>query len=225
MKRELSKETILKNEWINHFGLTAISTWKYYKIVGCFLVGFEQIRTRGELQPHFMIYPLWGNDIKDCLQGYCLYHCIEDTKGFGYQISASKMLAQKDEVFLNAERYMGFDLTKDIRKLQMLDIFNRYSKEHDSNPSYQVSIIALKIYMATYLNDIELFEETLSSSSMKTMKEYARKNPQRFEEIYGKFDSWKENCISVFSNRQAIMDIINANIASGKIKQRLNLLP
>ncbi len=135
------------------------------------------------------------------------------------------MLAQKDEVFLNAERYMGFDLTKDIRKIQMLDIFNRYSKEHDSNPSYQDSIIALKIYMATYLNDIELFEETLSSSSMKTMQEYASTKPQWFEEIYGKFDSWKENCISVFSNRQAIMDIINANIASGKIKQRLNLLP
>ena len=220
----MKEETILKNEWINHFGLTAISTWKYYKIVGCFLIGFEQIRTRGELQPHFMIYPLWGNDIKECLQGYCLYHCIEDSKGFPYQISVSKMLAHKDEVFLNAEKYMGFDLTNEIHKNQILDIFNRYSKEWDSNPVRQKAIIVLKIHMATYLNDKKLFDDTMSSSSMETMEKYARTKPQWFEEMFGKYDSWKENLISVFSNRQAIMDKINANITSGKIKQRLNLL-
>lgn len=224
MKRELSKETILKNEWINHFGLTAISTYKYYKIAGCFLVGFEQIRTRGELQPHFMIYPLWGNDIKDCLQGYCLYHCIEDTKGFGYQISASKMLARKDEVFLNAERYMGFDLTKDIRKNQMLDIFKKYSEEYDTNPVQQNTIFVLKTYMATYLNDKSLFDEIVTS--MKKMEDYARQDPQRFEKLFNKrYEFWKENLISIFSNRQAIIDKINANIASGKIKQRISLLP
>ena len=220
----MKEETILKNEWINHFGLTAISTWKYYKIVGCFLIGFEQIRTRGELQPHFMIYPLWGNDIKDCLQGYCLYHCIEDSKGFGYQISASKMLAQKDEVFLNAERYMGFDLTKDIRKNQMLDIFKKYSEEYDTNPVRQNTIFVLKTYMATYLNDKPLFDEIVTS--MKKMEDYARQDPQRFEKLFGqRYEFWKENLISVFSNRQAIIDKINANIASGKIKQRISLLP
>ncbi len=220
----MKDETILKNEWINHFGLTAISTWKYYKIVGCFLIGFEQIRTRGELQPHFMIYPLWGNDIKDCLQGYCLYHCIEDTKGFGYQISASKMLAQKDEVFLNAERYMGFDLTKDIRKNQMLDIFKKYSEEYDTNPVRQNTIFVLKTYMATYLNDKPLFDEIVTS--MKKMEDYARQDPQWFEKVFNKrYEFWKEDLISIFSNRQVILDKINANIASGKIKQRISLLP
>ena len=116
-----------------------------------------------------MIYPLWGNDIKDCLQGYCLYHCIEDTKGFGYQISASKMLAQKDEVFLNAERYMGFDLTKDNRKNQMLDIFKKYSEEHDTNPIQQNTIFVLKTCMATYLDDKSLFDEIVTS--MKKMED------------------------------------------------------
>ena len=220
----MKEETILKNEWINHFGLTAVSTYKYYKIVGCFLIGFEQIRTRGELQPHFMIYPLWGNDIKDCLQGYCLYHCIEDSKGFGYQISASKMLAQKDEVFLNAERFMGFDLTKDIRKNQILDIFKKYSEEYDTNPVRQNTIFVLKTYMATYLNDKPLFDEIVVS--MKKMEDYARQDSQRFEKLFHKrYEFWKEDLISIFSNRQIILDKINANTASGKIKQRISLLP
>lgn len=96
--------------------------------------------------------------------------------------------------------------------------------EWSSNPVYQNSIIVLKIHMAAYLNDKKLFDDTMSSSSMETMEEYARTKPQWFEEMFGKYDSWKENLISVFSNRQTIIDKINANIASGKIKQRLNLL-
>ena len=134
------------------------------------------------------------------------------------------MLAQKDEVFLNAERYMGFDLTKDICKNQILDIFKKYSEEYDTNPVQQNTIFVLKTYMATYLNDKPLFDEIVVS--MKKMEDYARQDSQRFEKLFHKrYEFWKEDLISIFSNRQIILDKINANIASGKIKQRISLLP
>ena len=62
----MKEETILKNEWIKHYNLTAVSTYKYYKIVGCIAIGFEQVRTQGEIQPHIVVYPLWKATIKDC---------------------------------------------------------------------------------------------------------------------------------------------------------------
>lgn len=220
----MKEETILKNEWTKRYNLTAVSQSKYYKIVGCFAIGFELMKIYGEIKPYFVIYPLWREDVKMCFCVSYLYHCIEDSKGLNYSLPISKMLEKKEEVFLNAEKYMGFDLTKDIHKNQILDIFNRYSKEWDSNPVRQEAIIVLKIHMAAYLNDKKLFDDTMSSSSMETMEKYARTKPQWFEEMFGKYDSWKENLIYVFSNRQAIMDKINANITSGKIKQRLNLL-
>ena len=58
------------------------------------------------------------------------------------------------------------------------------------------------------------------------MEDYARKNPQRFEQLFGKrYDFWKEDLVSVFSNRQIIIEKINANIANGKIKEKIELLP
>lgn len=78
--------------------------------------------------------------------------------------------------------------------------------------------------MATYLNDKTLFDEIVTS--MKKMEDYARQDPQRFEKLFNKrYEFWKENLISIFSNRQIILDKINANTASGKIKQKISLLP
>ncbi|MBE6326738.1 MAG: hypothetical protein E7077_06690 [Bacteroidales bacterium] len=139
------------------------------------------------------------------------------------------MLEKKEEIFLNAEKYMGFDLTKDIHKNQILDIFdkylyNKYLNEYSTNPVEQDSIFILKTFMATYLNDQSLFDDILAS--MKSMEDYARKNPQSFEQLFGKrYDFWKEDLVSVFSNRQIIIEKINANIANGKIKEKIELLP
>ena len=225
----MKEETILKNEWTKRYNLTAVSQSKYYKIVGCFAIGFELMKIYGEIKPYFVIYPLWREDVKMCFCVSYLYHCIEDSKGLDYSLPISKMLEKKEEIFLNAEKYMGFDLTKDIHKNQILDIFdkylyNKYLNEYSTNPVEQDSIFILKTFMATYLNDQSLFDDILAS--MKSMEDYARKNPQRFEQLFGKrYDFWKEDLVSVFSNRQIIIEKINANIANGKIKEKIELLP
>jgi Skp family chaperone for outer membrane proteins len=53
---------------------------------------------------------------------------------------------------------------------------------------------------------------------------YAKYN-SIFEEYLGKLDDWKNNLTSVFSNRQAMLDKIEENIANGKIKAQVELLP
>ena len=75
--------------------------------------------------------------------------------------------------------------------------------------------------MATYLNDKELLnKEVILMDEM-----YNRITHDVFESIYGDYDKWKENLISVFSNRQAVLDKIEENIANSKIKERVELLP
>ena len=63
----MKDETIIKNEWIKHFKLTALSNSKFYKIVGCFMIGFElfKIPHRGLIQPYFVLYHLWRENIKN----------------------------------------------------------------------------------------------------------------------------------------------------------------
>lgn len=216
----MKEETILKNEWINRYDLTAVTQSKYYKIVGCFAIGFELMKIRGEIQPHFVIYPLWLDNVKRCFWGPFLYHCIEDTKGLNYSLPISKMLEKQDEIFLNAEIYLNLDLKKNIHKDSLLKVIDTYSKERYYVPSDQSAIIEMKVYMATFLNDESLFEQAITD-----MGEAYSNFKSIFEEYYGKLDDCKNKLKSVFFNRQAMLDKIEENIANGKIKARVELLP
>ena len=216
----MKEETILKNEWINRYGLTAVTQSKYYKIVGCFAIGFELMKIRGKIQPYFVIYPLWLEDVKECFGFSFLYHCIEDTKGLNYSLSISKMLEKKEEIFQNAEIYLNLDLKKNIHKDSLLKVINTYSKERYSVLPDQSSIIKMKAHMATFLNDESLFEHAIVDMEIA----YAKYN-SFFEKYFGTLDDWKTSLISVFSNRQAVLDKIEENIANGKIKAQVELLP
>ena len=216
----MKEETILKNEWINRYDLTAVTQSKYYKIVGCFAIGFELMKIRGKIQPYFVIYPLWEENVKKCLDFPSLYHCIEDSKGLNYSLLISKMLEKKEEIFQNAEIYLNLDLKKNIHKDSLLKVIDTYSKKRYYVPSDQSAIIEMKVYMATFLNDESLFEQAITD-----MEEAYANFKSIFEEYYGKLDDCKNNLISVFSNRQAMLDKIEENIANGKIKAQVELLP
>lgn len=216
----MKEETILKNEWINRYGLTAVTQSKYYKIVGCFAIGFNLWKIRGEIQPHFVIYPLWEENVKECFGFSFLYHCIEDTKGLNYSLSISQMLEKKEEIFQNAELYLNLDLKKNIHKDSLLKVIDTYSKNRCYVSSAQSAIIEMKVYMATFLNDESLFEQAITD-----MEEAYANFKSIFEEYYGKLDDCKNKLISVFSNRQAVLEKIEENIANGKIKAQVELLP
>ena len=216
----MKEETILKNEWINRYDLTAVTQSKYYKIVGCFAIGFELMKIHGKIKPYFVIYPLWLEDVKECFGFSFLYHCIEDTKGLNYSLSISKMLEKKEEIFQNAEIYLNLDLKKNIHKDSLLKVIDTYSKKRYYVPSDQSSIIEMKVYMATFLNDESLFKQTITD-----MGETYANFKSIFEKYFGTLDDWKKNLTSVFSNRQAMLDKIEENIANGKIKAQVELLP
>jgi hypothetical protein len=78
----------------------------------------------------------------------------------------------------------------------------------------------MKAHMATFLNDESLFEQAIVDMEMA----YAKYN-SIFAKYLGKLDDWKNNLTSVFSNRQAMLDKIEENIANGKIKAQVELLP
>lgn len=216
----MKEETILKNEWVKRYDLTAVTQSKYYKIVGCFAIGFERRKIRGDIHPYFVIYPLWEEDVKKCFWGPFLYHHIKDSKGLPYYLSISQMLEKKEEIFLNAENYINFDLRKNIHKDTLLKVINAYSNERYSVPSAQYATIEMKAHMATFLNDESLFEQAIVDMEIA----YAKYN-SIFEKYLGKLDDWKNNLTSVFSNRQAMLDKIEENIANGKIKAQVELLP
>ena len=110
-------------------------------------------------------------------------------------------------------------MKKNIHKNDLLRFLDLYLERYDI-PNVQRIVIEMKTRMATFLNDESLFEQTIVDMEIA----YAKYN-SIFEKYLGKLDDWKNNLTSVFSNRQAMLDKIEENIANGKIKARVELLP
>ena len=129
------------------------------------------------------------------------------------------MLEKKEEIFQNAEIYLNFDMKKNIHKNDLLRFLDLYLERYDI-PFDQTIVIEMKTRMATFLNDESLFEQTVAN--MESI--YADKRIF-MEEYFAKSDDWKNFLVSIFSNRQAMLDKIEENIANGKIKAQVELLP
>ena len=158
-------------------------------------------------------------NLKECFSWpYLLLH-IKDSKGFDYKITLSDILENISEIITNTEKYLGVSLLDDIHSE---DIIKLSLETWNKNNSYdRIAIVYIKSYMSTYLNDIVMFNQTISSLDNL----YAQMNSDWFKRNIGEYDKWKENLVSVFSNRQAVLDKIEENIANSKIKERVELLP
>lgn len=218
----MKEETQLKNEWIKRYGLTAISTTKFYKIAGCFIIGFELIKTQGEIQPHFVVYPLWKDNVKECFSYPYILHCIEDSKGFNYQLPVSRILEDINTIFQNIDNYLGCDLRNHIHKDEILKIVDSYTSIARYIPHVQICMIELKVFLAIYFDDNLLFE--YAKSQMDEI--YAIVGQDSFEFCADcKYEEWKSSLISVFSDRQNFLKKINENRIACKIKEEIDLLP
>src|SRR5919109_893840 len=90
-KKAIKKK--VASDWQTAFPqLAAFAQDKFYKIIGPLVVGIELIniqRIEG-YRPHFMIYPLWGNnrghDLKACLDAPAVYSAIRNRKGLQLDI-------------------------------------------------------------------------------------------------------------------------------------------
>lgn len=85
----------------------------------------------------------------------------------------------------------------------------------DINESYVV--------LSTYLNDQELFDKAIRSLDESYI--YIRSHLALLERYYEKYEAWKTNFLSQFSDRDAILVKIESNISMSKIKSRSALLP
>ena len=110
-------------------------------------------------------------------------------------------------------------MKKNIHKNDLLRFLDLYLERYDI-PYDQRIVIEMKTRMATFLNDESLFEQTVAN--MESI--YADKRIF-MEKHFAKSDDWKNFLVSIFSNRQAMLDKIEENIANGKIKAQVELLP
>lgn len=222
-KVQMKVSTILKNEWSNYYMLTPITQSRFYKIAGCFALGFELIKIPGHgvIRPYFAIYPLWEDNSKECFKSPCKWYGLLDKRRLQVQLPIEKMLEERQYVFSLFDDYIGFDITKDISSHDMLSLINKEDIYGYNNPWRLMSVSESIIYQSIYLGDKNMFDSGIENLN----KTFVQIRPyiELVESRYGKLDKLKDFFKYQFDTRDLFLQKVTENAINSKVKMSVRL--
>ncbi|TAE39871.1 MAG: hypothetical protein EAY79_05175 [Runella slithyformis] len=218
INKEIKQE--ITKEWLSSIPqLSAFAQNKFYRIVGCCIIGVELIKLphSGEYRPHFVMYPLWEIDLKKCLDTPSIYFTIKNNKGLQLDIPYLNHNIYFSEAIKCLKNQTSILLNNNITLKSLFDLvdnrFNSFLVK--SNSAQQAKLFELKFYIALYIGSQSQMQLVLSQIQQAS-KNW---NMQMFEIWYGKFDLWLQRLNDKIGNREEFLDQIEANKQDKKIAQ------
>lgn len=215
INRELKKR--IAEDWLSAFPqLRAYTSNKLYKVVGCCIIGIELIKLpySEEYRPHFVIYKLWGEDLKRCLMGPMLMVELLNKKELQFNIPYMRhnlLFNDAVECFKKqiAISMCGNVTIKTFTKLVDFYLCNDYLVK--INPVRQALLFRLKIYTSLYVGDNtdKILEQIVSFSK--------KWNMAFFESQLGNFDLWFKALEDEVSHKDVFFNHIKENKLNTKI--------
>jgi hypothetical protein len=190
----------IAQEWIREFpSLNMLSTARLLKVTGCFIQGIELTSLPHgaiKFRPHFVIYPLWKNSAKECLQEPSIVHEFKNAKGLQYNIP----YIENHPLLENAITAAKIEL-KALIENTSIESFFRFADARlndvlvAASPVMQAKIFELIIFSAMSIQDDELLVQQISRAKAASHS-WA---PHLFDWKFGSTNKWIEeieNCIS-----------------------------
>jgi hypothetical protein len=215
--KELKKK--IMEEWLNEFPqFSAFSQNKLYKIVSCCVIGIELIKLphSEEYRPYFVIYPLWKNDIKSCLDVPVLMKEFYNKKGLQFNIPYSRHNVYFMDV-VSRIKEQHYSLIEENGTLESLfefvsscfgDILVR------SNSAQQAKLFELEFHAALYVGNQTQIQNVLS----QIKKESKNWNMQMFEFWNGKYELWFQSLQEKFNDQTVFFKQVENNKQDRKMK-------
>jgi hypothetical protein len=212
---------IITEEWIKAFpDLSSYTQNKLYKIVGPCVLGLELINLpRSEdYRPHFVIYSLWKNSVKSCLEYPVLMQEFFNSKKLQIDLPYKDINCKYKEaqgIVLNS---LNISLTDNITLEKLYTLIDDVSQNDITckfNSGKVASLFELKFYSALYTANQSQIQSVLNQIQ-NASKNW---NMQMFEVWYGKFDLWIQGLQEKASNREDFIMQIEANKQDKKISQ------
>jgi hypothetical protein len=213
------KEKITE-QWLNAFPqLSVFGQNKFYKIVGCCVIGIELIKLprSEEYRPHFVIYPLWKNEIKKCLEAPILMKQIYNKKGLQFNIAYDKHTVFFDEAVECLKKQIPISLNGNVVLKSLFEFIGGLFNDIliKSNSAQQAKLFELEFYTALYTGSQTQIQNVLN----QIQKESKGWNMKMFEIWFGKFDLWFNELKEKGNNRDLFLKQIETNKADDKIQQ------
>ncbi|MDR7210608.1 hypothetical protein [Flavobacterium piscis] len=144
-------------DWLNSFQeLTMYSQNKFYKIVGCLVLGIELIKLprTDEYRPHFTLYPLWEKNVKECLNIPIVLEEFYNSKKNQFSIPYEKHIQYFEEVSQIIEKQFPFILKDNIQTDVITSMIDNYSQKKRfsiaPNSYFQANFLEAKLKIALY---------------------------------------------------------------------------
>ncbi len=110
--------------------LTTFTPTKFYKIVGPVIVGLELIRLpfAEEYRPYFIMYPLWREDAKACLEYPIVLQEFKNRKGLQFAIPYSRHDFYFAEMQERIKKQRPILFTENVSSKNLLLLMDEYLK-------------------------------------------------------------------------------------------------
>lgn len=212
---------IIKEVWLKEFpALSAYAQNKLYKIIGSFVCGIELINLpRSEnYRPHFVIYPLYKENIKSCLDYPSLMFEFYNSKklqlNLSYNDVGDKLKEALNIVSNNLQISLKGNVTLDSF-YNLIDNVQKNDATYNSHSGKSASLLELKFYTALYVGSQSQIQNVLNQIEQSS-KSW---NMNMFETWYVKFDLWFKGLQENVSNRDEFLKQIESNKQDKKIKK------
>ncbi|GMQ30637.1 hypothetical protein [Algoriphagus confluentis] len=216
--KEIKKR--VTEEWLSSVPqLSAFAQNKLYRVVGCSIIGVELVKLPKveDYRPHFVLYPLWKGDLKNCLDSPTILLEISNKKGLQFSIPYLKHSAYFNEALECLKKQVSILYNENVPLKSLFDLVD--SRFNDilvkSNSAQQAKLFELKFYSALYVGSQSQVQNVLNQIEQSS-KSW---NMNMFEMWYGKFDVWLQGLREKVSNREDFLKQIEANKQDKKISQ------
>jgi hypothetical protein len=162
------------DDWQNAFPqLSLYARDKLYKIAGPIIIGLELIKLprTPEYRPHFVVYPIWKQDVSTSLDFPIILKEYFDKKGFQYDIPYEKHDAFFNDVLesIDKQTLLLFDGNISFNKIS--SVIDEYSKTQPlsaaPNSYFQAELLAAKLKIALVIS-IEEAQNILEQVTRKS---------------------------------------------------------
>ncbi|MEO5894049.1 MAG: hypothetical protein ABIQ31_27580 [Ferruginibacter sp.] len=216
--KEIRKQMVF--DWINGFHqLTPLTQNKFYKIIGPTIVGIElvSIPAINGYRPHFVIYPLWRNNVNSCLNIPLIYKYIINKKGNQFDIPYLKHNDHIEDAIESFKLQIPIKMDEDVSLRFFFEVVDHRFTDIlvTSSTSEQVKLFELKFYLAVYLNHSEIVKTVLA----EIIQSSKRWNITMFELWYGKLDLWIFHLQEAASDRAKLLTRIDINKKDKKFER------
>lgn len=217
MDKKLKKQ--VTEDWLNSFpSLCAFTQNKLLKVFDSTILGIELIKSRfaEEYSPYIVIYPLWKNNIDDCLDAPYLMMRMKNRKGLQLDLAYNN----HHICFIEAKEFIikqiPFSLNGDIKLKELFDFIDGQFVDIlvKSNSAQQAKLFELKFNIALYEGDTEQIQNVLNQIQQASIKW----KMDMFEMWYGKFDLWFQALQGKITKRDALLTLIDSNKSAYKVR-------